>query len=154
MARVGLPVWEPHYRFTGEDVMADGTRLRILSGAAGEPHLVRPLEETRFATGTGATGEIRLGAEAVDLRIAGPEGPGHAARFLPDASFAQVPARRLSRADGTAMLILAEAGVLPAGAYRLRATFRRDISAADPAAPVLSESGETGDEVVDLRFSL
>jgi len=154
MARVGLPAWEPYYRFTGEERMADGTRIRLRSGSPAEPVVSDPLERDRFVTDAFSTGELRLGADEIDLRVVGAEGPEHTARFLPAAGFSGVTARRLSKADGTAMVLLADSGALPGGSYRLRATFHRDISGSDPDAPVLSESGETGDEVVELRFSL
>ena len=154
MARVGLPTWEPYYRFAGEEPMADGTRIRLRSGSPAEPAALEPLEQDRFVTDAFAVGETRLGADQIDLRIVGPEGAEHSTRFLPDAGFSGIAARRLSKADGTAMVLMADAGALPPGSYRLSASFRRDISGSDPDAPLLSESGETGDEVVDLRFTL
>ena len=154
MARVGLPTWETYYRFAGEEPLADGTRLRLRSGSPAEPTAHDPLETDRFVTDPFASGEVRLGNGAIDLRVVGADGPEHGARFLPDAAFAALPARRLSKADGTAMLLLADAGSLPAGSYRLAATFRRDISASDAGAAILSEGGQTGDEVAVLHFTL
>jgi hypothetical protein len=74
MARVGLPAWEPYYRFTGEERLADGTRIRLRSGSPAEPFVSDPLETDRFVTDPFTAGELRLGADAVDLRVVGPEG--------------------------------------------------------------------------------
>lgn len=154
IARVGLPTWSPIYRFTNEERMADGTRIRIRSGSAVEPFTPEPLEENRFITDPFFAGELRLGTDEVDLRIEGMEGIEHQQRFLNDTSFTAVGLSRLSKADGTAMILLADSDAMVRGAYRLRAQFRRNISSVDPLAPVLSEDNETDDEIATINFSL
>ncbi len=150
LARVGLPVWVPYYRFAQTGPLADGTRLRIHSGSAADPGTADPLEISLYATSAFEAGEPVLGDEEIDLRIVTAEGVEHRTRFLSEDSFAVVPMWRLSKADGTAMVLLAETGALERGSYRLRATFQRNAS----GLPVLSERGETGAEVAELLFRL
>jgi hypothetical protein len=80
----------------------------------------------------------------------------HARQFLPDAAFAPVSALRiLRRADGLDFALAVPANGSPGshldpGEHRLRLTYRRDNTAADPASLVLSQAGDSSDEVVTL----
>jgi hypothetical protein len=62
--------------------------------------------------------------------------------------------RLLRKGDATAIIVLPDAGAaIATGTYGLQMTYRRDITASDPNAIVLSLSGDTSNEqaFVSLR---
>jgi hypothetical protein len=152
--RVTSVGWSTHYRFgPDEPVVAAGTKLVIHSGNA-IPWTDPPTPglEHRFVVDAPDEGKPRLPANrALDMRIRNDVGElGHARRFLPASEYANIAAVKILRhADGTSFALFAGAP-LPQGQYRLRLTYRRDNTAADPASTVLSRAGDSSDEVVVL----
>lgn len=141
--RVAAPQWEPYYRFSQEERLAAGTRLRIRSGSEAEPFVADPLEENRFVTEPFSTGDVQFTDPVVQLRVVHPEeGAQHMRRFLPESSYSNMNCRLLRKADGTAFVILPQGNApFPVGTYRAELEYKRDISATDAQAPVLSERG-------------
>jgi hypothetical protein len=145
--RVSEPAWSPYFRFGREGTVAAGTRVRIHSGSAAEPAILDPLEVHRFATEGIDRGERRFTGASVDLRVIGPEGVEHARRFLSESSYTEVPIKVLRKADGTAFLVVPQsADPFTPGTYRFGFEYRRDNTAADLQAPILSERGITSVE--------
>jgi hypothetical protein len=159
------PRWEDWYQF---DVAigwrAAGWRFRIFAGRSADS-LVAPGagEEYLFQETPPANFRARIRAPGTDLRLVAGNGQrGHTRRFLPDASYVADPTVRVLRAaDGTGMLVFmrgagAAGTVFPAGEYRLRLTYRRNNSTVDANSTVLSQVGDTSDEVafLDVPWSL
>jgi hypothetical protein len=81
---------------------------------------------------------------------------GHSRRFLPESEYTALGAIRiLRRADGLdAAIFLPAATALGSrfseGHYRLSFVFRRNNTAVDPGSTLLSQAGDSLDEVVRL----
>ena len=148
-ARVSPAEWRDYYRFGTERPLPAGTRVRVYSGAAADAHDVDPGLTRRFVAADGESGRIRFGAGPVTLRLA----DGHRRSFL--TGYADQNVRVLRKRDGTGFFVVPAAPPFAAGEYRFTLTYRRDISAIDPTAPVLSEAGVTADEVawIDVPWS-
>ncbi|HEU0099228.1 MAG TPA: hypothetical protein VFQ67_10685 [Allosphingosinicella sp.] len=149
-------LWETVFEFGAEPAPADATLVRIRSGnpSTGPADGRRRLE--RYRASAGAPGDIRLGGDAVDLRLVDRSGRvEHARRFFRDALYTPVPARFLRKADGTALFLIAagQAGsLLPQGALRLSFLYRKDNRVAVPDSLVLAEGGDRSPEsaVLDI----
>ena len=157
--RVTAAGWSEHYRFgPDEPPVPAGTRIAIHSGneadwtgppVAGLTH--------RFAATLLDRGRRRLPTDVpvqLRLRHAG-DRAGHARPFVPPAAYTPVPAEVLRKADGTAFAVFIPAATplgtaLPPAEYRLRLTYHRDNTAADPGSAVLTQGGDASDEVVVL----
>lgn len=139
--RVCEPQWSAYYRFGREEVLEAGTRLRVHSGSY-EPPPPGSLEARRFVTSAIDREDVRFKDEMVDLRLVGPDAAEHARRFLRETDYLPVGVKVLRKADGTAFLLLPDAGgTFPRGQYRLRFEYRRDDTAGHHFSPVLSERG-------------
>jgi hypothetical protein len=150
-ARVALPQWSPYYRFGREEKLAAGTRLRVYSGKAAAPGVGGPLESARFATAQFDQADIQFVDRSIDLRVVGPKANEHARRFAPNDTYSTVTTRVLRKADGTEFLIFRDGpNAFATGQYRLALEYRRNISAADPNAPVLSEQGVEDSEYAQI----
>lgn len=147
--RLGAPLSAHVYRFADEPTPADGRRIEAFGGRY-DPSLVAGAGvDLRFAASSGERGWAPRGGPDVDLRlVAGDETVEHARRFLPEAEFAAASFSVLRKADGTAFFITGAS--LEPGTYRLALTYRRDNTAHDPTSIVLSQAGDTSDEIVVL----
>jgi len=158
--RVCAAEWAAHYRFAvDEEPVAAGTRVAVHSGngndwtAPPQPGLTR-----RFLAARQDPGRRRFARNLpVTLRMADSQGvPGHARTFLAQSEYtALATARVLRSADGLdTVVVLPDATPLGShfdeAQYRLALVCRRDNTAADPASTVLSQAGDTSDEVVRL----
>jgi hypothetical protein len=153
------PSWMTYHEFAGDEPLAAGRRVRLFAGTAADLTLAPQSSEVRRFQGFATTDPWarRLPAEGVDLRLVAPSGDVmHAHRFAPDAADATATAVRLLRAtDGTGAVLVRSADSAAGsrfapGDYRLTWTFRRDNRTADPGSPLLSEAGDTSDEVVRI----
>ena len=158
--RVTEAGWTTHYRFgLDEQPLAAGTRVMIHSGNAKDwPSAPTPGLTHRFLASMQDPGHARLPASLpVELRLRDQVGAvGHSRRFLPESEYAALGAIRvLRRADGLDAVIFLPAATplgsrLSEGQYRLSFVFRRNNTAADPGSTVLSQAGDSSDEVVRL----
>lgn len=142
--------WLLLYAFSSTEILKAGLQIRLYSGG-----LVRPpadhTHRTMNIVAPGNPGVARLAAVGVDLRLVDPTGrTACAVRVLSAAAFAQVPTsslRLLRKGDATALIVLPNAGAaIAAGTYGLQMTYRRDLTASDPNAIVLSLAGDTSNE--------
>jgi hypothetical protein len=153
------PGWEPWFTLPAGAVprLGSGSRVVVHAGRAADPVPAPRAGERQLFAGAAAAGFApRFPARGIDLRVVDAAGtPGHARRVLPDAAFAPMAdARVLRAADGTALAILRQNGAaLQPGEYRLVFTFRRDNRARDPDSLVLSQAGETAEEVAVLDIA-
>ncbi|RKN70084.1 hypothetical protein [Paenibacillus ginsengarvi] len=148
--RLAAPQWETYYRFARESKLPAGSRLRIRSGSEAELFTAVPLERNRFVTEPFEAGDIRFTDQTVGLRIVSPaKEEEHRLNVIPDSSYVSTLFRVLRKQDGTAFVIVPNGGVpMPQGSYEIGMTYRRDNSAVDKNAPVVSESGITTPEIV------
>ncbi|MBK7617588.1 MAG: hypothetical protein IPJ08_25125 [Burkholderiales bacterium] len=151
-----LPKWEDWHQFGAAlGWRAAGRRLRVFAGRVADAALAAGAgEEHLFQGAASATFRPRLNGPGVDIRVVDTTGQErHLRRFLPDAAYGGVPSARVLRAaDGTGMLVFVP-GAGPAGTelaaaeYCLRFTYRRDNTTADATSLVLSQAGDTSDEL-------
>jgi hypothetical protein len=147
--RLGAPSWSHVYRFGDEPTPADGRRVDLIGGADDPSVVAGAGIDVRFAAGPGERGWAPRRGPDVDLRlVASDDTVEHTRRFLPDAEFAAASFSVLRKADGTAFFIT-DASLEP-GTHRLALTYRRDNTANDPTSIVLSQAGDTNDEIVVL----
>jgi hypothetical protein len=149
-------VWTTLFVFAqGSGARPRGHQLRVYSCAPFSPAQPEPRTSLYFRAAAGQAGTLDLGGEAVDLRIRAPDGSViHARRFLKDSAYAPVPVKVLRKRDQTAFLLFPASGApFAVGSYRLGMQYRRDNSALEPEAVVLSQSGDTGIERAVLDFA-
>jgi hypothetical protein len=150
------PGWEHWFTVPSGAVprLGSGSRVVVHAGRGTDPAPAPRAGERQLFAGAAAAGFVPcFPARGIDLRVVDAAGtPGHARRVLPDAAFKPMAEARVLRgADGTALAILRQDGAaLPPGEYRLVFTFRRDNRARDPQSLVLSQAGETAEEVAVL----
>jgi hypothetical protein len=150
--RVAPMDWSTYYVFRGRGALSGGQRIRIesapdvgqmtpLPGVIRE-HLVEPFD----------VGRLRMSAVGTILRVREPDGEvGHTRLCLPDTLFTELLVDLLRSRDGSGMMIIPRNdAVMVAGTYRVELRYRR--APADPQAVVLSENGETSDEIVVLEI--
>lgn len=138
-----VPRWEPWYRFGAERRRTSGRRTRV-SAAGSQPTLTPPAGEDYRWIGKSAAGfKPAFPAEGIDLRLQTPaRSTLHSRRFRPDSAYTALSARILRAPDSTGVLVLPNGTELPPGEIRLGFGYRRDNSAADSTAQILSEGGE------------
>lgn len=145
-------IWTPYYTFKAEKRLPAGTRVRVHSGNETESPEAEPGVVQRFAATPNESGEIRLPEKGVDLRLIPPrQSSEHTRRFLHDGEFAGVDARLLRQADGTGFVLFLSAGAeLATGQYRLKMTYRRDITDIEPNSQVFKQAGRSEAEQVSI----
>jgi hypothetical protein len=157
--RVTPAGWATHYLFgPGEEPVPAGTRIAIHSGNASDwTGLPKPGLTHRFLATLLDKGRQRLPASRpAELRVIDVAGtPGHSRRFLLPTEYTALAAKVLRKADGTEFAIVLAASsppgaALPQAQYRLRLAYHRDNTAAVPGSTVLSQAGESTDEIVTL----
>ena len=151
------PEWERWATLPELGTYRGGSRLSLLAGRDTDPVPAQLAGgELEFLDTNPAEFIPVFPARGIDLRVVDAhDTPGHANRFLPSARFTSLPAARIVRAaDGTGFVLSVPDGngdpSLPAGQYRLTVRMRRDNRGADPSSLVLSQSGDTSDEVTAL----
>lgn len=142
--------WLDLHVFAAADRIEAGLRLRVYSGGLVQP----PSDHTQRTMNmvpAGDPGTARLPAIGADLRLVDPTGRAACAtRILPESAFVPVtgPVRLLRKGDATGMIVLPNGGdAISAGTYALSMRYRRDITSIDPGSIVLSQAGETTDEL-------
>jgi hypothetical protein len=151
--RHGAPSFEPWFVFSAEQLRVSGRRMCVASGAEPAGYVSPAGEEARWR-GLGAAGfKPNFPAEGVDARLVDPTGLVlHQRRFRPPAAYSALATLIVRAADGTSLVVLpAGPGPLPAGEIVLDWEFRRDNTAADPAALTLRQEGEATPEIASLR---
>jgi hypothetical protein len=144
--RLAEPEWTTWYAFGGEDRLPAGTRVRVHAGpAAGAPPPAEAGVERRFAARPGETGRLRFPAIGAELRVVGPDGPGHHRTFVTPADYISLTDPKVvRRADGTGLVLLPFGGSpLVEGQYRLELTYHRERS--DQVHP-FSQAGDRSPE--------
>jgi hypothetical protein len=146
-------IWSDLYLFPSQATVAAGLRLRLFSGGMVQPPANHTWRTMNLAQ-AGDPGVSRLPAVGADLRLLDESGrTACAVRILPDSAFTLVqPAPKLLRkADATGLIILPNAGqAMSPGAYRLRMAYRRDLSKDEPDTIILSQAGDSSDELAFL----
>ncbi len=150
--RVAEMDWSTYFVFRGRESLSAGQRIRIESapdlgqlavvpGVLRE-HLVRPFD----------AGRLVFPASGALLRVSEPDGSGgHARLCLPDAALTELEVDVLRARDGSGLMVIPsnDAPLVP-GTYRVELRYRRTPS--DPEGAVLSENGETSDEIAVLEI--
>ena len=151
--RHAVPSFEPWHVFTAEDLRVCGRRMRVASGTVPAGYVSPAGEEARWRGLAAAGFKPSFPAEGVDARLIDPTGLVlHQRRFRPPVAYSALATRMVRAADGTGVVVLpAGPGPLPAGEIALDWEFRRDNTAADPAALTLRQEGEATPEIVSLR---
>ncbi len=145
--RVAQPGWSNYYSFNNEMRMPAGTRIRVYAGHSADAHDSEPRILRRFIAGPGESGRIRFNNGSVTLRLNGSQMDQWHQRSFQVGYIDQI-ATVLRKRDGTSFIILPVDQPINESQYRLGLTYRRDITRDDPDSQVLSENGDTTDEVV------
>ena len=145
--------WTTIYSFGAEDVLPEGTLVRIHSGPGpvGMVDTARMIERHRAVPGE--VGDLKLTGDCVDLRIIGPEGEvAHARRFIDDARYSPIGFMVLRKADDTAFALLpvSNDASFPPGALKVAAVYRRDNRAHVADSLVLTASGDASPEAAQI----
>ena len=151
--RVSPIDWATYYVFRGKEKLSAGQKIRI--EAAGDHGQLPALPDVvrMHLAGPFDVGRLRLPAAGALLRVVEPDGGGgHARLCLPGSQFTTLDVDVLRRRDGSGLIIIPRNDLpLAAGTYRILMSYRRDLTAIDPGSVVLSENGDSSDEVVVLE---
>jgi hypothetical protein len=155
--RVTPAAWMNYYQFGGEELRAAGTRLKLFSGNVADAPVAVPLEERVFRATMSDKGRPQLSRGMATMRLASPIPEVMQQRVFIDGSlFAAVPVTVLRKADGTGFFIISPTAGAPGthfaqGEYQIRLRYRRNNKARDPESSLLSEAGQSLDEMVTLN---
>lgn len=156
--RVTSASWMTYYQFGAEKLRAAGTRMRLFSGNVVDAPAAVPLEERRFRATMSDKGRPQLSRETAPMRLVSPIPAVTQQRVFIDGSlFIAAPVTILRKADGTGFFILSPSAGVPGtrfarSEYRIRLTYRRNNKAREPESTLLSEAGQSSDEVVTLNI--
>lgn len=146
--------WSTIYRFGVEEVMPEGTLVRIHSGPPPIGRADTLWAKERHRAELGEAGDVRLTGDRVDLRLIGPQGEvEHARRFIDDARYSPIGFMLLRKADDTAFAMLPVGGggaSFPAGALKVSAVYRRDNRAHVADSLVLTAGGDASPEAAEI----
>jgi hypothetical protein len=149
------PAWTPYYEFSREAPLVAGRKVRIFGGRAQD--VMAPAQINEIRRYLGNISGAKFPGTSVDLRLVQPDGmTANAVRIGSSSQVISRQMRALRNADGTGVILFipdaaAPFGLSPLqGVYRLRWTYRRDISASDPQSIVLSENGDSTPEIAEF----
>jgi hypothetical protein len=155
--RVTAACWMTYFQFGAEEPRSAGKRIQVLSGNVADAASAPALVDRRFRATLGDRGRARLlPREAAPMRLVSPLGAaGHRKVFLDPVLYAPFDFTVLRKADRTAFFLFAPEEAPPAtrlepAQYQLRFTYRRDNRRHQPESQLLSEAGESSDEIVTI----